>query len=188
MNSVEPIRDYNKIIDIADYLKSKSMRDYVLFSFGIYIPIRISDILKLKVRDIKNRDVISIREMKTGKEQRLGIHKNLKKIIQNYIIGMDDHDFLFPSRECDKLGNQKPITRQQAYNILNDAAKNFGLHRIGCHTMRKTFGWHHYQQHKDIMILQMIFNHPDPNTTKRYIGLTQDDKCSAILNFDYKPL
>ena len=36
MNTVEPIRDINTVMDIADYLKSKNERDYVMFMFGIY--------------------------------------------------------------------------------------------------------------------------------------------------------
>ena len=35
MNTVEPIRDFSMILDIADYLKSKNKRDYVLFMTGI---------------------------------------------------------------------------------------------------------------------------------------------------------
>ena len=52
MNTVEPIRDFDLIQDIADYLKDNRERDYVLFMTGIYIGRRISDILPLKVRDV----------------------------------------------------------------------------------------------------------------------------------------
>ncbi len=31
MNTVEPIRDISKVMDFADYLRSKCERDYVLF-------------------------------------------------------------------------------------------------------------------------------------------------------------
>ena len=51
MNTVEPIRDMNLVWDIADYLKSKNQRDYVMFMFGIYTGLRISDILAFRVRD-----------------------------------------------------------------------------------------------------------------------------------------
>jgi hypothetical protein len=36
MNTVEPIRDMNLVLDIADFLKSRNERDYVMFMFGIY--------------------------------------------------------------------------------------------------------------------------------------------------------
>ena len=67
MNTVEPIRDMDLVMDLADYLKSNNERDYVLFMFGIYTGLRISDILKFRVRDVKGKDAVYIREKKTGK-------------------------------------------------------------------------------------------------------------------------
>ena len=52
LNTVEPIRDLNMVQDIALYLKKQSERNYVLFAFGIYSGLRISDILKIRVRDL----------------------------------------------------------------------------------------------------------------------------------------
>lgn len=41
--------------------------------------------------------------------------------------------------------------------------------------MRKTFGYFHYKQYKDVAILQEIFNHSAPSVTLRYIGINQDE-------------
>ena len=67
MNTVEPIRDFSMILDIADYLKSKNKRDYVLFMTGIYLGRRVTDMLSFKVRDVKNKSYIYFREGKTNK-------------------------------------------------------------------------------------------------------------------------
>ena len=48
LNTVEPIRDMDVVLDVADYLKARNERDYVLFMFGIYTGLRISDILKFR--------------------------------------------------------------------------------------------------------------------------------------------
>ena len=69
MNIVEPIRDPDKIKEIHQYLKTKSDRDALMFSFGIYTGLRISDILKFRVRDCLKKNY-SIREQKTGKQKR----------------------------------------------------------------------------------------------------------------------
>ncbi|MCG9969940.1 tyrosine-type recombinase/integrase [Pelotomaculum terephthalicicum JT] len=58
---------------------------------------------------------------------------------------MSNNDYLFPSR---KGGN--PISRVQAYKIINAAAAKVGLNEIGTHTMRKTFGYWFYRQTKDV--------------------------------------
>lgn len=53
---------------------------------------------------------------------------------------MNDDDYLFQSRK----GVNSPISRIQAYRILNNAAHKIGLDEIGTHTLRKTFGYWHY--------------------------------------------
>ena len=64
MNSVEPIRGKNTINKFAQVLRSYSERDYVLFLTGIYLGRRISDILPLKVKDVKDREYVYFRESK----------------------------------------------------------------------------------------------------------------------------
>ena len=61
MNSVEPIREQSAIDGIAEKLKEYSQRDYVLFYMGIYLGRRISDILSLRVKDVKDKDYIYFR-------------------------------------------------------------------------------------------------------------------------------
>ncbi|MBD2870063.1 tyrosine-type recombinase/integrase [Paenibacillus sp. IB182493] len=46
---------------------------------------------------------------------------------------------------------------------------------IGTHTLRKTFGYHAFQQSVDITIIQRLLNHSSPRITLAYIGITQDD-------------
>lgn len=182
MNTVEPIRDINLVWDIADYLKSRNERDYVLFSFGIYSGLRISDMLPFRVRDVKEKDYIIIREQKTKKEKRFPINDELKPIIGEYVKDKKDYEYLFKS----KKGKNRPITRQQAYNILSDAAEIFGLNAIGTHTLRKTFGYHMYQQTKDAVTIMEILNHSDISVTLRYIGINQDIKDTTIKRLTFK--
>lgn len=181
MNTVEPIRDIEVVWDIAEYLKSKSDRNYVMFCFGIYSGLRISDILPFRVRDVRDKKYLYIREKKTGKEKRFRINEELKPIINTYIKGKEEYEFLFAGE-----GSNKPISRQQAYRILNDAARNFGLESIGTHTLRKTFGYHTYKQTGDIATLQEIMNHVHPSVTLRYIGINQDRKDEVMSKLSFK--
>ena len=79
MNTVEPIRDIDTVWDIADYLGETSERNRMMFLFGIYVGIRISDILKLKVRDVRDKTHIYIREKKTKKEKRFPLMRNFAR-------------------------------------------------------------------------------------------------------------
>lgn len=181
MNTVEPIRDIGTVNDIADYLREKSERNYIMFMIGIYSGLRISDILKLRVRDVRNRDRIMIREKKTGKERRFPVNKALKKDLDKYVEEMHDYEYLIKSRK----DRNKPITRQQAWTILQAAGEKFGVQKIGTHTMRKTFGYHMYQQTHDIVAIQKILNHATQEYTLRYIGVTQDTLDTAINNLSF---
>ena len=60
--------------------------------------------------------------------------------------------------------------------------KKFPLN-IGAHTLRKTFGYHHYKKYNDIVLLQKIFNHSSPSVTLRYIGIEQDTIDESYMNF-----
>ena len=176
MNFVQPIRQQSLLQDIAAYLKRKNERDYILFMVGIYTGLRISDILKLRVSDLKNKDYIVIREKKTGKQQTMEINPILKRELAKYIISKGHNEYLIKSRQ----NQDKPMTRGMAYKILQDVAMHFGLQSIGCHTLRKTFGYHFYQQYKDAVILQEHFNHSHISVTLRYIGIEQENKDNAI--------
>lgn len=182
MNTVEPIRDMDLVMDIGDYLKERSERDYVLFMFGIYSGLRISDILAFRVRDIRGKDSVYIREKKTGKEKRFPINDELKPILSEYINGKKDFEYLFKSPNYPN----KPISRQQAYNIISQAGKVFGLDSIGTHTLRKTFGYHMYQQTHDATTLMEILNHASISSTLRYICINQDNKDKAIKGLTFK--
>ncbi|WCR29729.1 site-specific integrase [Paenibacillus thiaminolyticus] len=182
MNIVQPIRDSIMIEQVKRYLLTSSPqygeRNRMLFVFGINVGLRIQDILKLRVRDVKGEHII-MREMKTDKQKWLIINPTLRKELNRYTSGMDDFDFLFQSRE----GKNKPISRDMAYKILKKAANELELVDIGTHTMRKTFGYHFYQKTKDIVLLQKIFNHSSPDVTMRYIGMDQDMMDKAIGGF-----
>lgn len=180
MELVQPIRDKDKIQKIKDILIKNGYRDLLLFVVGINTGLRISDLLKLKVSDVKDQDHIIIKEQKTGKAKRFLINGSFKKQIEPYIRDMSDNDYLFQSRK----GYNQPLTRTQAYRIINSASKKAGIKdSIGTHTLRKTFGYHHYQQFKDVAILQEILNHSAPSVTLRYIGINDDVKDRTIAEF-----
>ncbi|MGE6718703.1 tyrosine-type recombinase/integrase [Peribacillus frigoritolerans] len=173
MNIVQPIRNLNTIQEIKGMLKERNERNYILFLFGIQTGLRISDILKLKVKDVQGWTIF-IKEGKTGKPKEVKMPPELKKAVRQYVQGKYKNDFLFQSRQKDKKGRVKPISRGMAYIILQEIADEFDLERIGCHSLRKTYGYHHYNQYKDIAVLQEALNHSNQEITMRYIGITQD--------------
>lgn len=180
MNTVQPIRDRQKLEDLKEELKKKGTRDYMLFYTGINSGMRVSDIVKLTKDDIRNLDgTIKQHIIVTEKQKRFPLCNGLLTEIERYTRNMQAGEYLFKSRK----GENKAITTVQAYRIINRAAKRIKLEEIGTHTMRKTFGYWHYRQYKDIAILQEIFNHSSPSVTLVYIGINQDNIDNSYMNF-----
>lgn len=197
MNTVEPIRDIKIIKSMRSILKSQSLRNELLFILGINVGLRISDILRLTVKDLVKpnlktvRDYVTITEKKTGKSKKFYIGDIVKKVIENYIKEIPDLDmnnYIFVSRK----GSNRPITRQQAYRILNKAAEIIGIverdqdgiiiaGEIGTHTLRKTFGYHTYNSGTSLELLMQIYNHSSKSQTLRYIGITEEEKKGVYL-------
>ncbi|MEK5426973.1 site-specific integrase [Cytobacillus sp. FSL R7-0680] len=169
MNTVEPIRSK---ADIARMKKALgNPRDKLLFIFGINSALRISDILQLKVGDVRGMDTLAIKETKTRKSKRFKLNPAIKKAVRELVPDDAPDDApLFPSRR----GNNA-ISRVQAWRILNDAAKRVGLDiEIGTHTLRKTMAYHAYKSGVDIALLMNVLNHSSQRETLRYIGITQE--------------
>ena len=181
MELVQPIKDKIQIEKFKNVLSENGTRDLLLFVMGINSGLRISDLIPLVKKDVIT-GVIKIRETKTQKVKEFPLNQAILTILNPYIEGLNDNDFLFPSRQSN--GKKGYITRQQAYNILNKASAKIGIkEQIGTHTLRKTFGYWHYKQFKDVAMLQKIFNHSAPSITLKYIGIEQDEINNSYMNF-----
>jgi integrase len=217
MNTVQPITDIIKIRAMEEELKKVNYRDYLMFKVGIHSGYRISDIIKLKVSDLKGKTYFETKENKTGKNRKIVIHPELKKELDEYLKDKNDNEYIFGSKKYlnivktkTRIKNEKtnkmnteyidienespnsPITRQQAYRILNNAARKVGItEEIGTHTMRKIFGYFLYMNsidkngNKDISLVQEILNHSTPDVTLRYIGITQNKIDDLICALNY---
>ena len=106
---------------------------------------------------------------------------SLQSLIQEYTANKPATEYLFKSR----VGSNRPITRVMAFEIINNACRKCGIEdRISMHGLRKTFGYHHYQQFHDVAILQYLLNHSSPSITLRYIGITQDTVEETLKEFE----
>jgi site-specific recombinase XerD len=178
MEYVDPIKDIKQITSIKKKLQQQSPRDLLLFVLGINTGIRISDLLSLKVGDIWNenkpREFLCVKDGKTGDVKAFYINSSVEAALESYLGGgaLKEDEYLFKSKK-----ENLPISRQQAYRIINTAAKEVGISgKIGMHTLRKTFGYHAYTKGIAISILMSIFNHQTPAETLRYLGIDKNEK------------
>ncbi|MEE3350361.1 MAG: site-specific integrase [Candidatus Gastranaerophilaceae bacterium] len=175
----EPIKSKKNIQAVEQYLKEYNYRDYVIWVLGLNSGLRVSDIVGLNVSDVVDKTHITIIEKKTQKRKSFYINDKLKKVLKKYTANRDLSEPLF-------LGKQgKRLDRSQVYRFIKKACCACGLKlQVSTHTMRRSFGYHHYQQYKDAVILQKIFNHSSQRITLMYIGVDQDEIDLSYKNFE----
>lgn len=206
--AVEPIKDPADIEKAKDYLRNcptrytespLSLRNYMMFVININNALRIGDLLNLHICDVINdkgnvKTEVYIKEQKTGKTRYLFLGPSSKAAIMDYLESLEDWhptDFLFESRQKDKDGISKPISRITAWRIMHDMGlaisegRDKPLH-LGTHSMRKTFGYQRIQNNpNDPMIIAKvsdIYNHASLATTYRYLGMDIEDKKSLCID------
>src|SRR5690625_7932006 len=92
---VEPLRTAEEINEMKLAIKRGNKgtpkrpklahRDVLIFLIGINTGLRVNDLVRLKVADVKNKDVLTIREGKTNKLRDINVGM-LQKEIQAYIV------------------------------------------------------------------------------------------------------
>lgn len=189
----QPIRDREQLNAILDTLSKDDSRigkrRYLMFMSGIYLARRVSDLLPRKVGDLRGREYLQIKEKKTSKYIDLPIPDRLQSFLKRELKGRPEGEYILLSTHTDKkTGNPKPVDRRTAYNDMKAIARIAGLpadYNIATHTMRKTFGYHFYQQTHDIGTLMVLFNHSSEKQTKTYIGIELDEITAAVKKFRY---
>jgi integrase len=183
MREVSPIKDLSKIKEVKRLMTEKQdFRDLLIFTLGINAGLRISDILKLKWRDIvyqngKIREEVLVKEKKTGKTKKFPLNDAVVESVKFYmekVEKVDSEEWIFQSRK--RNGGSRPISRIAAWQMINKYCKSAGIkENVGTHTLRKTFGYHQYKNGTDIAMLQKMLNHSSPKITLRYIGIEREE-------------
>ncbi|ELB33776.1 TPA: tyrosine-type recombinase/integrase, partial [Enterococcus faecium] len=96
--NVQPLRSQQEINDFLFCLRrnKNAERDVFLFLIGINSGLRMSDIVKLKKKDVITSKNPRIVEQKTGKTRILYL-SSLQDLIHGYTAPLDPEAYLFPT-------------------------------------------------------------------------------------------
>ena len=170
MNRVEPIKDKKVVKEIADYLKEKNRREYMMFMIGVHCGPRVGELVKLRVIDVRRKEVFAVTGKGNKKIPRV-IPKVLRKEIIEYTKGMEPYEYLFPSRNSN--GKHGYITERRAKQIMEGIGEVFGLENFNTHSLRKTYAYTLYIKTNDLVLVQQALGHKNPSTTIKYLGIDQ---------------
>jgi len=176
----------------ADFLEWDSMlnlvrklyndEDYkisLLVACGCFFGLRISDLLSLTWEQLLKSDTFELVEKKTGKKRIIKINSQLQKHIQDCFSKIN------PNNTNDKcfVSQKNSVYSIQRINVILKETKtkyNLKINNISSHSFRKTFGRAVYNNAGDnsemaLVKLSELFNHSDVKTTRKYLGLRQEE-------------
>jgi len=188
MAMTEPIRDKHQVNQLLMYYYNKGqMRNYLLITLCIHTALRISDVLRLSTDDVYDfqnhriRRTITIIEKKTKKSKTIALNKNIINALSVCFPSARPHTPLIRNKQTGKS-----LSRVQAYRIIRTAAENLDFsQRVSCHSLRKTFGYHSWKGGVSPAVIMDIYNHSSMMVTRRYLGVTQDDKNTVYTGLSF---
>ena len=180
--AVDPIRQIKDIKAISK-MTSGNPRDYLLFVMGINNGLRVCDLVRVKVGDLrylKVGDTLTIKESKTGKDNILVVNKTVYKALQTYLETVRPDDaYLFASRK-----GESHLQSQAVSKLVKKWTRAINLKgNYGAHTLRKTWGYIQRTMHGvGFEIICKRYNHSSPAITMRYLGIQDKEVHGVLMN------
>ena len=149
-----------EISSILERAKKDRYRNYILLLTLVRTGLRVSEIIKLRKRDIINETII-VRQGKGKKDRVIPLEKELSNILGLYIDSLKPKSKLFS------------ISDRQVRNIVYKySPKDLEVHP---HTLRHSFAIHCLKNGMNIRNLQKILGHNNLTTTQVYLDVTGED-------------
>lgn len=164
MSVIGPIKDKQVVQRIKEYLREQNIRNYLLFRLGINLGIPLNELLHIRIEDVAEKA-----EFFTG-NYCVRMSKSLQREISFY-IGERKEGYLF------RMSSNRPLSRFQLYNILQDAAEVAGFNEpVGAMTLRKTFAYWAYKEKKiHLPLLSKYLNHHTISYTRKFVGIEEEE-------------
>lgn len=186
-HAADSIRSYDDFHAIEQYFLDKGqVRDWAMWTIGVSLGLRVSDLLALRFGHLIDTDKktikprIQIYEQKTGKLNDLLVTEAVKVALERYLESIkrefDLDGYLFSSKKT-----KGKMCEECGWRILSTAGRALNLPlSIGSHTMRKSFANIVACVDKScvdmnaITKVQGLLNHGDQRVTMSYLKTYQD--------------
>ena len=170
-----------------------ALRDKALFILGTLSGFRITELLSLRVKDVRQygqiveRVTVQRRHMKRKQQSRsVVLHAQAKVALLEWLGAMEKRldvtpdTFVFQSRK----GKNRAITRVQALHVLKEAFASCEMHgTLGTHSMRKTFAKNvHQRLGNDLFKTKQALGQKNIAATIHYMSFLEDEIDQAILD------
>ena len=174
----EPLRDIAMIERIKQsLLAKKQFRNYALFGLGINTGLRASELLSLRIYQVKYLtvgDVLDVKQSKTQDYRMIVLNKAAVGYVRFWLSHhphqYGDNSYLFPSLRYGKLG-VPALSRL----VKRWCTENGCYGRFSSHSLRKTWGYDQRINGASLALIARAYGHTSEAQTLRYIGITDEE-------------
>jgi integrase len=187
--TVDPITSKRSVADIKAIL-ANNPRDLCLFTVGINVALRASDLVRLTCGDVATLEIgagLRVAEKKTrgrrGRTPRVitwnqAAHEATRAWLARHPDSAATAP-LFPSQKGHGI-----LTVSHVHRLVKTWCRRVGLKgNYGSHTLRKTWGYHQRATFgTELSVIMQALGHTNPKDTMRYIGIQPEEISDAYMH------
>lgn len=153
--------------DFEQIINKLYQENGLVMKIALETGLRVTDVLNLRIGDLRQNKRIRVVEGKTGKTKWIYIPAKLRnEILQTRSVGQHDGYYVFPSR-CYPLTKHR--SRQAVWKDMKRVLKDYCF-EFNCspHSSRKIYAVNKYRESGDLEKVQALLNHDYKSTTLLY--------------------
>ncbi|MDF9801415.1 integrase/recombinase XerD [Catalinimonas alkaloidigena] len=165
---------------IAILMRVKNRKHHAILSTIYASGLRISEVIRLKIKDIDSkRMVLVVSQGKGKKDRQVPLSKHLLQELRSYYLEYQPKAYLF---EGEKGGAYSKSSIQQ---IFRRAKRGAGIHKKATvHTLRHSYATHLLESGTDLRMIQVLLGHNSVKTTEIYTHVSHRYIQSVVSPFD----
>ena len=167
--------EIERLLNSVDITTSIGKRDYLILSILVYLGLRISDVVELKLSDINwNLNTISIVQQKTQNTLTLPLIDEVKYPLLDYLKNVRknlDEDYIF-------ITNNAPIGKYNSKSFWHIVTKYMDKANIdytnkhhGTHSLRHSLASNLLKDNTPITTISSVLGHSTIKTTQKYLTI-----------------
>lgn len=174
-----------EVISMIEY--STDFPDHLILELMYATGIRVSELVSMKIEDIRLSDMcIEVSSGKGMKDRLVPIHQLCADKLTQYL---PIRQKIRPANSKNKnllflQANGKHFTRQRIHQMIIERAKAVNnTKKITPHTFRHSFATHLYDNGVDILSLRDLLGHTCVNTTEIYVHLSTENLRKLLMEY-----
>lgn len=170
------VHEVDDLLKQPDATKPSGVRNKAMLEVLYASGLRVSELISIKLRDLKWQEGYLVCTGKGGKERIAPLGESAIAAVTGYLdvarkrlMKRKSSNLLFVNNRGGKL------TRQAVWKIISDCGVRAGIKRkLTPHVLRHSFATHLIEHGADLRAVQMMLGHADISTTQIYTHVTKE--------------